>query len=158
MADFLSCHFWHYIVVSLCVGRHGEFYYYPADVVKLFVSKRKKFLFMMLTHSWIIYVERVDAEAIVRRCSVKKAFIETSQNSQENRPQACNFIKKETLTQAFPVNFAKFLRTSFLTLSVAASVDGVFRSCLQVSNSTLSTSCILFVSNSTFGPFQVPFD
>ena len=51
MADFLSCHFWYYIVVSLCVGRHGEFYYYPTDVVKLFVSKRKKFLFMMLTHS-----------------------------------------------------------------------------------------------------------
>ena len=27
--------------------------------------------------------------------------------------QACNLIKKETLAQVFPVNFAKFLRTSF---------------------------------------------
>ena len=31
-----------------------------------------------------------------------------------NRPDACNFIKKETLAQVFPVNFAKFLRTPFL--------------------------------------------
>ena len=28
--------------------------------------------------------------------------------------QARNFIKKETLVQTFPVNFANFLRTSFL--------------------------------------------
>ena len=27
---------------------------------------------------------------------------------------ACNFIKKETLPQVFPVNFAKFLRIPFL--------------------------------------------
>ena len=27
--------------------------------------------------------------------------------------KACNFIKKETLAQSFPVNFAKFLRTPF---------------------------------------------
>ena len=27
---------------------------------------------------------------------------------------ACNFIKKETLNRCFPVNFAKFLRTTFL--------------------------------------------
>ena len=31
------------------------------------------------------------------------------------RPEACNFIKKETLVQVFPVEFAKFLRTPFLT-------------------------------------------
>ena len=31
------------------------------------------------------------------------------------RPEACNLIKKETLHRCFPVNFAKFLRTHFLT-------------------------------------------
>ena len=30
-------------------------------------------------------------------------------------PETCNFIKKETLHRCFPVNFAKFLRTPFLT-------------------------------------------
>ena len=29
-------------------------------------------------------------------------------------PQACSFIEKETLTEAFPVKFAEFLRTVFL--------------------------------------------
>ena len=28
-------------------------------------------------------------------------------------PQACNFIEKETLASVFPVNFAKSLRTPF---------------------------------------------
>ena len=29
--------------------------------------------------------------------------------------RACNFIKKKTLAQCFPVNFAEFLRTPFIT-------------------------------------------
>ena len=29
--------------------------------------------------------------------------------------EACNFIKKETLAQVFPVNSAKFSRTAFFT-------------------------------------------
>ena len=59
-------------------------------------------------------------------CSVKNVFLEISQNSQENTcarvslliklpTKAWNFIKKETLTQVFPANFAKFLRAPFLT-------------------------------------------
>ena len=50
-------------------------------------------------------------------------LLEILQNSHENtcvrvslliNLQAYNFIKKETLTQVFPVNFAKFLITPFL--------------------------------------------
>ena len=48
---------------------------------------------------------------------MKKVFLETSQNSQENNrarvPFLMKFIKKETLGQAFPVDFVKFLRTPF---------------------------------------------
>ena len=38
-------------------------------------------------------------------------------------PEACNFIKKETLAQVFSVDFVKFLRTPFFyrTPRVAAS-------------------------------------
>ena len=64
-------------------------------------------------------------EAVVRRCSVKKVFLEMSQNSQENtcarvaflillQAEVCNFIKKETLAEVFSVNFVKFLRILFL--------------------------------------------
>ena len=48
------------------------------------------------------------AEAVARKCSVEKVFLEILQNSQENtsarasfliklQALACNFIKKETL-------------------------------------------------------------
>ena len=65
-------------------------------------------------------------EAVAQTYSVKQAFLEISLNSWENtfatvsvliklRPQACNFIKIETLAQVFSCNLAKFLRTLFLT-------------------------------------------
>ena len=45
------------------------------------------------------------SEAVVQSCSVKKVFLEVSQNSQENTCARvsflCNFIKKETLAQVF---------------------------------------------------------
>ena len=61
------------------------------------------------------------SEEVDQMCSVKKVFFEISQNSQEKtcarassliklQAQANNFIKKETLAQYFPVNFAKLLR------------------------------------------------
>ena len=66
------------------------------------------------------------SEAVAQRCSVKKLFLGISQNSQENtcarvalllksETKVGNFISKETLAQAFPVNFAKFGRTPSLT-------------------------------------------
>ena len=58
--------------------------------------------------------------------SEKKVFLEISQKWKENtcdkvlfliklEASACNFIKKEILTQVFPVNFVKFVRTPFRT-------------------------------------------
>ena len=54
-------------------------------------------------------------EVVVPRCSVKKAFLEISQNSQENACARVSFLKKRLWHRCFPVNFAKFLRTTFLT-------------------------------------------
>ena len=99
----------------------------------------------------------VNAEAVVQRYSVKKMFSEFSQNSQENtcakvsfliklqaslffnkvadkyttttagRPQACNFIKKETLAQVFSCEFCEISKNTFFhrTLLVAASVNKI---------------------------------
>ena len=63
-------------------------------------------------------------EAVARKCSVKKMFLEISQNSQENtcaivsfeikfRAEACNFIKKETLAQVFPCEFCEVSKNTF---------------------------------------------
>ena len=70
-----------------------------------------------------------DTEAVTQRYSIKKRFLEISQNSQENtcaeffffiklQATACKFIKKPTLHRSFLVNFAKFLRTPFFTKHV----------------------------------------
>ena len=45
-------------------------------------------------------------EAVVQRCSVKKAFLEVSQNSRENASARASFLIKFT--------FEEFLRTPFL--------------------------------------------
>ena len=67
------------------------------------------------------------SEAVSKRCSVKKVFLEIFQNSQENTCVGVSFyIKLHGLNPAtlfknrpwyrcFPVNFAKFLRTTFFT-------------------------------------------
>ena len=49
-----------------------------------------------------------------RRCSVKKVFLEISQNLQENTYARVSFSKKRLWHRCFPVNFPKFLRTPFL--------------------------------------------
>ena len=60
----------------------------------------------------------VPLEAVVQRCSVKKVFVEISQNSQENTCASGSFLmktatllKKILWHRYFPVNFAKFLKT-----------------------------------------------
>ena len=63
-------------------------------------------------------------EAVARKCSVKKVFLEISQNSQENscarvsfliklHTSACNFIKKETLSQVFSCEFGEISKNIF---------------------------------------------
>ena len=55
------------------------------------------------------------AKAVVQRCSVKKLFLETSQNSQENTRARVSLFKKRFWHSCFPVKFVKFLRTRFFT-------------------------------------------
>ena len=59
-----------------------------------------------------------------RGCSIKKVFLKVSQNQQVNRPQARNFIKKETLTQMFSCEFCQIFKNTFFIehLRTASSV------------------------------------
>ena len=70
---------------------------------------------------YILSSERFDELMTITKKS-PGVFLNISQNSRKNTcvrvsflvmPQACNFIKKETLTQLFLVNLVKFLRTTF---------------------------------------------
>ena len=68
-------------------------------------------------------VRKCSLEAVAQRCSVKKLFVEISQNSQENtcarvsllscRPRSATLFKRRPCFLVFPVNFAKFGRTPF---------------------------------------------
>ena len=62
------------------------------------------------------------SEVVDRMCSVKKVFLEISQNSLEKtcarasfliklQAQACNFIKKQTLAQIFSSEFCETSKT-----------------------------------------------
>ena len=56
-----------------------------------------------------------DAEAVTRMCFVKEVFIQISQNIHENIwPEACNFIKKQTLKQVFSCEFCEIFKNTFL--------------------------------------------
>ena len=66
------------------------------------------------------------SEAATRGALWEKVLLEISQNSQENtcaKPEACNFIKKETLAQVFSFEFYEISKNTFFhrTLLVAAS-------------------------------------
>ena len=54
-------------------------------------------------------------KSIHQRYSVKKMFLKIMQSSLKNTCVSVLFLKKETLAQVFfPVNFVKFLKTTFL--------------------------------------------
>ena len=68
--------------------------------------------------------EHIRPETVTRRCSVKKVPLKITQNSQENisvrvsflirlQVKACNFIKKETLTQVFSCEFGEIFKNTF---------------------------------------------
>ena len=83
-------------------------------------------------------------ETVAQSCSVKKTFLEISQNSQENtcarvpsliklQASSCNFIKKEALAQVFSCTFWETPKNSFFHGSppVAASDYGRFPLVMQ---------------------------
>ena len=63
---------------------------------------------------------KVESEPVARRCSVRKVFLEISQNSQKNTCarvsfliKACNFTEKETLAQVFSCEFCEISKNTF---------------------------------------------
>ena len=63
-------------------------------------------------------------DAVARKCSVKKVFLEILQNSQEN-----TFFKKETLSQVFSCKFCEISKNtySYITPQETASEINLLR-------------------------------
>ena len=79
--------------------------------------------------------QQIKLEAVIQRCSVNKVFLKVLQNSQANtctrvslltklRPQACEYVKKETLAQVFSCEIFVVYKSTFFhrTPLAAASV------------------------------------
>ena len=75
------------------------------------------------------------SKVVARRCSIKKVFLKILQNSQENtcgrvsfliklQAEACNFIKKETLTQEFSYEFFEISKNTFSYRTPPVAVSG----------------------------------
>ena len=82
------------------------------------------FWWLLPNWSFELVINSIITEAVVRRCCVKKVFLETSQNSQEDtcarvsflikfQAESSNFIKKETLAQVFSCEFCEISKNTF---------------------------------------------
>ena len=66
------------------------------------------------------------SETDVRRCSVKKVFLEISQNPQENACATCNFIKKEALAQVFSREYCEISKNTFYYRTPLVAASGTY--------------------------------
>ena len=98
------------------------------QLTKYLKSKcREVFFLIMFKHgSPQLSCKQTPSQTVIRMCSVKKVLLEISQNSQENTcARVCFLIKLQAWGQQLyykrlwhmcsPLNFLKFLRTSFFT-------------------------------------------
>ena len=100
-----------------------QFYFSISFAFNLFWDCGKTFMLMRILGVPTILGRNVSeklvsaaSEAVAQRCSVKKVFLEISQNSKENTCVRVPFlIKRRLWRRCFSVNFEKFLRTTFFT-------------------------------------------
>ena len=73
---------------------------------------------------WKWSVQYLLSEAVVPRCSIKKLFLESSQNSKENTSVRVSFLIKGLLAQILSCEFCEIFKNNFFhgTPSVAASI------------------------------------
>ena len=118
----------------------------------LFILTLKKLFFWKATRLMRLPLDDKysSTEAVAHRCSVKKVFLEISENSQENirargsfliklQASACNFIKKETLAQVFSCEFSEISKNTFSyrTPPVAAPTSTLFL-CISIIHSQMA--------------------
>ena len=73
---------------------------------------------LVLKRNWNV----ISAEAVVRRCSIKKVFLKILLNSQETPvPEPCNFIQKETMAQVIFCEFCKNFKNTLFSKNTGVS-------------------------------------
>ena len=117
----------HYITYSKTLFKTAKCYNprWKVKVTSVKILLKKQSQIWMLFYALKTKKEyKETTEAVTWKCSVRKVFLEISQNSQEitcarvsfliKLSQPATLLKKRLSHRCFPVNFAKFLRTLFL--------------------------------------------
>ena len=106
------------------------YYFYKHDI-----QQKRLRVYTKATHCC-----RCNTEVVTRRCSVKKMFLEISQNSQENifarvsfliklKASADNFIKKGTLAQVLSCEFCEISKNTFSYKTPPVTASGKMMHC-----------------------------
>ena len=117
---------------------------------------------MLLVQLFVLFINRSSH----RSCSIKKAVLRNFTKftgkhlcrSLRCMPQACNFIKKEALTQVFSCGFCEIFKNTFLTEQIRVTTSVANPSFDQV---ILEMSCfvciihIYFDINSSFVSYKL---
>ena len=101
--------------------------------------------------------KELKAEAVVRRCSVRKGFLEIPQNSQENtrvrvshlQLKSCNFIKIESLAQVFSSEFCEISKNTFFTKTppVTASIKAYNFTKIRLQHGCFQNNFFMYCKN-----------
>ena len=94
----------------------------------LILSNFTRYLFSVIT----FFFDERHTEAVAQRCSVRKVFLEISQNSQENTSARVSFAitlqaEKETLAQAFSCDFCEISKNTFSFRAPLVAATEVYR-------------------------------
>ena len=89
--------------------------------------------------------ETLAVEAATGGVLLEKVLLKISQNSQENacatRPQACNFIKKETLAQVLSCEFCEISKNTFFTEHLWATASVAVRNVDEIMSEHFEKVC-----------------
>ena len=98
------------------------------------------------------------SEAVVRSCSIKKVILKIQQNSQENtcarisesQAEACNFIKRATLTKVFFSELCKIFKNTIFIEHLRWLLLNTSCGCLKKITTTLQCNQAESVNNLIF--------
>ena len=106
-------------IMKLHFARESPKTKYYRDYLKFDISYFNSELSRQLVQPFVLLkrMKTLKNRSSHQRCSVRKAFLEILQNSQQNTctRDSITLFEKRLWHRCFRVNFAKFLRTPFLT-------------------------------------------
>ena len=109
-----------YVCIYVCIYIYMDIYGYIYICVCGFICMNVIYTYILFIYLFIYLLNKyIELNSVRKGAALRNSAKFTGKHLCQrlffNRPEACNFIKKRLWRRSFPVSFAKFLRTSFLT-------------------------------------------